>query len=169
MRVLTSTAAAMTVAMLIVIGIVVVENHDSGNLTQYESEALDVVYMQNEITDRWNDTVEWFNQSHVTSDDEHIALYSKSVIAARSLAADSQAVIDRWQKIEVPEENVASHQLALEALMAHQDGLILFETFFQNALDTLVADQIQMLEAEAKLTRSMELWKQAEQAALAEG
>jgi len=45
----------------------------------------------------------------------------------------------------------------------------LFETFFQNALGTLVADQIQMLEAEAKLTRSMELWKQAEQAALAEG
>jgi len=159
----------MTVAMLIVIGIVVVGNHNSGNLTQYESEALDVVYMQNEITDRWNETVEWFNQSHVTSDDEHIALYSKSVIAARSLAADSQAVIDRWQKIEVPEENMASHQLALEALMAHQDGLILFETFFQNALDTLVADQIQMLEAEAKLTRSMELWKQAEQAALAEG
>ena len=155
--------------MLIVIGIVVVGNHNSGNLTQYESEALDVVYMQNEITDRWNETVEWFNQSHVTSDDEHIALYSKSVIAARSLAADSQAVIDRWQKIEVPEENMASHQLALEALMAHQDGLILFETFFQNALDTLVADQIQMLEAEAKLTRSMELWKQAEQAALAEG
>jgi len=159
----------MTVAMLIVIGIVVVGNHNSGNLTQYESEALDVVYMQNEITDRWNETVEWFNQSLVTSDDEHIALYSKSVIAARSLAADSQAVIDRWQKIEVPEENMASHQLALEALMAHQDGLILFETFFQNALDTLVADQIQMLEAEAKLTRSMELWKQAEQAALAEG
>ncbi len=159
----------MTVAMLIVIGIVVVGNHNSGNLTQYESEALDVVYMQNEITDRWNETVEWFNQSHVTSDDEHIALYSKSVIAARSLAADSQVVIDRWQKIEVPEENMASHQLALEALMAHQDGLILFETFFQNALDTLVADQIQMLEAEAKLTRSMELRKQAEQAALAEG
>lgn len=159
----------MTVAMLIVIGIVVVGNHNSGNLTQYESEALDVVYMQNEITDRWNETVEWFNQSHVTSDDEHIALYSKSVIAARSLAADSQVVIDRWQKIEVPEENMASHQLALEALMAHQDGLILFETFFQNALDTLVADQIQMLEAEAKLTRSMELWKQAEQSALAEG
>jgi len=159
----------MTVAMLIVIGIVVVGNHNSGNLTQYESEALDVVYMQNEITDRWNETVEWFNQSLVTSDDEHIALYSKSVIAARSSAADSQAVIDRWQKIEVPEENMASHQLALEALMAHQDGLILFETFFQNALDTLVADQIQMLEAEAKLTRSMELWKQAEQAALAEG
>lgn len=159
----------MTVAMLIVIGIVVVGNHNSGNLTQYESEALDVVYMQNEITDRWNETVEWFNQSHVTSDDEHIALYSKSVIAARSLAADSQAVIDRWQKIEVPEENMASHQLASEALMAHQDGLILFETFFQNALDTLVADQIQMLEAEAKLTRSMELRKQAEQAALAEG
>jgi len=169
MRVLTSTAAAMTVAMLIVIGIVVVGNHNSGNLTQYESEALDVVYMQNEITDRWNETVEWFNQSLVTSDDEHIALYSKSVIAARSLAADSQAVIDRWQKIEVPEENMASHQLALEALMAHQDGLILFETFFQNDLGTLVADQIQMLEAEAKLTRSMELWKQAEQAALAEG
>ena len=169
MRVLTSTAAAMTVAMLIVIGIAVVGNHNSGNLTQYESEALDVVYMQNEITDRWNETVEWFNQSLVTSDDEHIALYSKSVIAARSSAADSQAVIDRWQKIEVPEENMASHQLALEALMAHQDGLILFETFFQNALGTLVADQIQMLEAEAKLTRSMELWKQAEQAALAEG
>ena len=159
----------MTVAMLIVIGIVVVGNHNSGNLTQYESEALDVVYMQNEITDRWNETVEWFNQSLVTSDDEHIALYSKSVIAARSSAADSQAVIDRWQKIEVPEENMASHQLALEALMAHQDGLILFETFFQNDLGTLVADQIQMLEAEAKLTRSMELWKQAEQAALAEG
>lgn len=159
----------MTVAMLIVIGIVVVGNHNSSNITQYESEALDVVYMQNEITDRWNETVEWFNQSHVTSDDEHIALYSKSVIAARSLAADSQVVIDRWQKIEVPEENMASHQLALEALMAHQDGLILFETFFQNALDTLVADQIQMLEAEAKLTRSMELRKQAEQAALAEG
>ena len=114
----------MTVAMLIVIGIVVVGNHNSSNITQYESEALDVVYMQNEITDRWNETVEWFNQSHVTSDDEHIALYSKSVIAARSLAADSQAVIDRWQKIEVPEENMASHQLALEALMAHQDGLI---------------------------------------------
>ena len=169
MRVLTSTAAAMTVAMLVVIGIVVIGHQSGGKLTQYESEALDVVYMQNEITDRWNDTVDWFNQSHVTSDDEHIALYSKSVIAARSLAADSQAVIDRWKKIDVPEQNIASHQLGLEALMAHQDGLILFESFFQNALDTLVADQIQMLEAEAKLTKSMELWKQAEQAALAEG
>ena len=38
---------------------------------------------------------------------------------------------------------MVSHGIGLEALKATQDGLILFDIFFQSSIDTLVADQIQ--------------------------
>jgi hypothetical protein len=64
---------------------------------------------------------------------------------------------------------VVSHGIGLEALKATQDGLILFDIFFQSSIDTLVADQIQSDEAAAKLATARELWEQAAAVAATEG
>jgi len=57
----------------------------------------------------------------------------------------------------------------LDALRATQDGLILFDEYFQNAIDTLVADQIRSDEASVKLVHAQDLWSQAAAAAANEG
>ena len=53
--------------------------------------------------------------------------------------------------------------------MATQDGLILFEEYFQNSVDTLVADQIRADAATAKLVYAAELWRAAAEVAAGEG
>ncbi|NQW20726.1 MAG: hypothetical protein HQ477_08390 [Chloroflexi bacterium] len=138
-------------------------------LSGYEREAIAVVEMQNEVTGGWNEVVDMFNSSTVTSVDDHVVLYTLSQQTARVLISDSQAVINRWQAIDAPVEHTVSHELGLEALQATQDGLILFDEFFQNAIDTLVADQIRSEEATAKLTFARHLWEQAAEAAANEG
>jgi hypothetical protein len=125
--------------------------------------------MQNEITDGWNGMVDTFNTASVTSVDDHVILYTLSQETARVLISDSQAVINRWQAIDVPEGHTVSHGLGLDALRTTQDGLILFDEFFQNAIDTLVADQIRSDEASVKLAQAQELWTQAAAAAASEG
>ncbi len=135
----------------------------------YEREAIAVVSMQNEITSGWNEMVDTFNIATVLSEDDHVILYTVSQDAARVLISDSQAVINKWQAIDVPEEHVVSHGLGLDALRATQDGLILFDEFFHNAIDTLVADQIRSDEASVKLVHAQDLWSQAAAAAANEG
>jgi hypothetical protein len=137
--------------------------------TTYERDAIAVVAMQNEITDGWNSMVDTFNASTITSQNEHVVLYRFSQDSARALISDSQAVINRWRAIDVPDEHSVSHDLGLEALQATQDGLILFDEFFQNAIDTLVADQIRSDEASLKLAHARDLWQQAAEAAANEG
>jgi hypothetical protein len=154
------TTSALTFAMLIG-GVYFAVGYEKGDgLSTYEREAIAVVVMQNEITDGWNETVDAFNASTITSNADHIELYSMSQTSARTLITNSQAVINRWQAIDVPEAHVA-HGLGLEALKATQDGLTLFDVFFQNSLDTLVADQIRSDEAAAKLAHARDLWEQA--------
>ncbi|MBT3996441.1 MAG: hypothetical protein HOF01_11660 [Chloroflexi bacterium] len=138
-------------------------------LSGYEREAISVVSMQNEITDGWNEMVDTFNVASVTSEDDHVVLYALSQQTARVLISDSQAVINRWSAIDVPDEHAVSHGLGLDALRATQDGLILFDEFFQNALDTMVADQIRSEEASEKLVHARDLWTQAAAAAATEG
>jgi len=159
----------LTFAMLIG-GVYMATSYEKGDgLTTYEREAIAVVAMQNEISDGWNNTVDEFNASTITTNQEHLLVYSISQKLVRILITDSQAVINRWKAIDVPEEHVASHQLALDALMATQDGLILFDVFFQDSIDTLVADQIRSDEAAAKLVYARELWDRAAEVAATEG
>ncbi|MBT4126650.1 MAG: hypothetical protein HOJ22_06090 [Chloroflexi bacterium] len=138
-------------------------------LSVYERQAIEVVTMQNGITDGWNEMVDTFNVASVTSENEHVILYTTSQQAARALISDSQAVINRWRAIDVPEEHAVSHGIGLDALQTTQDGLILFDVFFQDAIDTLVADQIRSDEASDKLVHAQELWLQAAEAAANEG
>lgn len=138
-------------------------------LSTYERQAIEVVTMQNDITDGWNTMVDTFNVATVSSESDHVALYSASQDTARVLISDSQAVINRWMAIDVPEEHAVSHGLGLDALRTTQDGLILFDEFFQNAIDTLVADQIRSEQASDKLVHAQELWAQAAEAAAREG
>ncbi len=138
-------------------------------LSVYERQAIEVVAMQNEITDGWNTMVDEFNVATVASEDDHVVIYSTSQQTARVLISDSQAVINQWMAIDVPEEHAVSHSIGLDALRTTQDGLILFDEFFQNAIDTLVADQIRSEEASNKLVHAQELWLQAAEAAANEG
>lgn len=139
------------------------------NLSSYERDAIEVVAMQNAITGDWNETVEMFNGFNVESQREHIILFSLSLDSVHDLITDSQSVIERWKEIEPPEKHITSYEIALDALMAMQDGLILFEEYFQNSLDTMVADQIRADDASAKLTNAKELWRRAAEAAASEG
>jgi hypothetical protein len=150
--------------------IVIASSYEKGDgLSSYEREAIAIVVMQNEITEGWNNMVDTFNTATVASENDHVVLYSLSQETARVLISDSQAVINRWRAIDVPDEHTVSHDLGLQALQATQDGLILFDEFFQNALDTLVADQIRSEEASEKLIHARELWAQAAEAAANEG
>ncbi|MDA1283132.1 MAG: hypothetical protein O2921_11050 [Chloroflexi bacterium] len=150
--------------------IFVATSYEKGDgLSGYEREAISVVSMQNEITAGWNDMVDTLITASVTSQDDQVVLYSLSQQTARVLISDSQAVINRWSAIDVPPEHIVSHRLGLDALRATQDGLILFDEFFQNALDTLVADQIRSEEASEKLVHARDLWTQAAAAAASEG
>ena len=168
-RLFLMTISVLTFAMLIG-GVYFATGYEKGDgLSTYEREAIAVVQMQNEITDGWNQTVDAFNASTILSTDEHIIIYTTSQTSARALIADSQAVINRWRAIDVPEAHTASHGLGLEALKATQDGLILFDVFFQDSLDTLVADQIRSDEASRKLVQAKELWHQAAEVAASEG
>ena len=135
----------------------------------YEREAIAVVVMQNDISEGWNEIVEAFETASIGSQDDHVVLYSTNQVAIRAMISDSQAVINRWKAIDVPEAHVVSHGIGLEALKATQDGLILFDIFFQSSIDTLVADQIQSDEAAAKLATARELWEQAAAVAATEG
>jgi len=149
--------------------IFIATSYEKGDgLSSYEREAISVVAMQNEITDGWNGMVDTFNAATVTSENDHVVLYTLSQETARGLISDSQSVINNWRAIDVPEEHVVSHQLGLDALRATQDGLILFDEFFQNAIDTLVADQIRSEEASDQLVHASELWAKAAAAAASE-
>lgn len=158
-----------SVALLIVTIFVAVTYLAGNGISAYESQAIAVVNMQNEITSRWNQTVDDFNDTHVTSQPEHIALFSTSLDSVHGLITDSQAVINRWNEIDVPIAHENSYQLGLEALMAMQDGLILFEVYFQSSIDTRIADQLQAGEASAKLVYAAELWQAAAEMAAIEG
>ena len=162
-------AFSPTVALLVVTIFVAVTYLNSNGTSEYEKQAIEVVTMQNDITIRWNETVEAFNDTIVTSEGEHVTLFTLSVGSVHDLITDSQAVINRWNEIDVPDEHLSSYLLGLEALMAMQDGLILFEEYFQDSLDTLVADQIRAELAEAKLVHAAELWQAAADAAATEG
>ena len=130
-------------------------------LSEYEKQAIEVVSMQNEITLRWNQTVDMFNSSDVMSQQEHIVLFTNSLDSVHDLITDSQAVINQWTEIDVPDRHVSSYQLGLEALMATQDALILFEEHFQNSVDTLIADQMGADAASAKMVDASKLWQAA--------
>lgn len=158
-----------TVALLVVTIFVAFTYVSSNGVSEYESQAIEVVSMQNDITVRWNETVDTFNATDVTTQDEHVTLFTLSLGSVHDLITDSQAVINRWNEIDVPDEHLSSYLLGLEALMAMQDGLILFEEYFQNSLDTLVADQLRAETAEAKLVHAAELWRAAAAAAATEG
>lgn len=150
--------------------IFIATSYEKGDgLTSYERDAIEVVAMQNEITDGWNTMVDTFNTWTVVTPEDHVELYTMSQDTARTLISDSQAVINRWQAIDVPEEHLVSHDLGLQALRMTQDGLILFDEFFDNAVKTLVADQIRSEEAATKLVQAHELWAQAAEAAAREG
>ena len=158
-----------TVALLAVAIIVAVTYANNNSVSEYEKQAIEVVSMQNDITVRWNETVDTFNDTIVFSQGEHVTLFTLSLGSVHDLITDSQAVINRWKEIDVPDEHLSSYLLGLEALMAMQDGLILFEEYFQNSIDTLVADQIRAETAEAKLVHAAELWQAAADAAAIEG
>lgn len=167
-----ASAATATAALLVAsvyLAFFIWSGGQSTTLTEYEKQAINVVSMQNEITVQWNQTVDAFNDSTVHTQDEHVVLFSTSLDSVHGLITDSQAVIDRWIEIEVPNEHASSYQLGLQALMATQDGLILFEEYFQNSIDTLVADQIRAEEASAKLVYAAELWQAAAEVAATEG
>ena len=85
------------------------------------------------------------------------------------MITDSQSVINRWNEIEAPDKHVNSYELGLEALMAMQDGLILFEEYFQSSIDTRIADQLQAGEASDQLLYAAELWRAAADMAALEG
>jgi hypothetical protein len=138
-------------------------------LSTYERDAIAVVAMQNSISQKWNEIVDAFETASIGSQADHVVLYSTNQIAIRAMIYDSQAVINRWRAIDVPEEHVVSHGIGLEALRATQDGLILFVIFFQSSIDTLVADQMQSDEAAAKLATARELWERAAAVAATEG
>lgn len=164
--------AGATVALLIAsvfLAIVFGSGGPDAGLSEYEKQAVEVISMQNEITARWNQTVDMFNGSYVMSQREHIVLFTASLDSVDDLITDSQAVIIRWTEIDVPDKHVTSYQLALQALMATQDGLILFEEYFQNSVDTLVADQLRAETATAKLVYAAELWQAAADVAAGEG
>ncbi len=139
------------------------------DVSEYESQAIAVVTMQNEITSRWNQTVDEFNTADVISESDHIVLFSRSPDSVRGLITDSQSVINRWNEIEAPDKHVNSYELGLEALMAMQDGLILFEEYFQSSIDTRIADQLQAGEASDQLLYAAELWRAAADMAALEG
>jgi hypothetical protein len=164
------TVISILMFAMLISSIFIATSYEKGDgLSAYEREAIAVVSMQNEITDGWNGMVDTFNTASVTSVDDHVVLYTLSQETARVLISDSQAVINRWQAIDVPEGHTVSHGLGLDALRTTQDGLILFDEFFQNAIDTLVADQIRSDEASVKLAQAQELWTQAAAAAASEG
>jgi hypothetical protein len=158
-----------TVALLVVTVFVATTFVGDRGFSEYETQAFEVVGMQNDITGRWNEMVDTFNSMDVTSQREHVILFSLSLDSIHDLITDSQAVINRWGEIDVPNQHLASYQLGLDALKATQDGLILFEDYFQNSLDTMVADQIRADDATAKLVHAAELWKAAADAAATEG
>ncbi|MCZ6538596.1 MAG: hypothetical protein O6922_02065 [Chloroflexi bacterium] len=164
--------ASATVTLLIAVAFVAIVFGRGGagtQLSEYELQAIEVVSMQNEITVRWNQTVDMFNGSDVSSQLEHVILFTASLDSVHDLITDSQAVINRWTEIDVPDKHVSSYQLGLEALMATQDGLILFEEYFQDSVDTLVADQLRAGEASAKLVHAAQLWQAAAEVAAEEG
>jgi hypothetical protein len=78
-------------------------------LSEYEKQAIAVVAMQNEITGRWNQTVDMFNGSYVSSQREHIVLFTASLDSVHDLITDSQAVINQWTEIDVPDRHVSSY------------------------------------------------------------
>jgi hypothetical protein len=139
------------------------------DVSEYESQAIAVVTMQNKITSRWNQTVDEFNATDVILQSDHIVLFSTSLDSARGLITDSQAVINRWNEIEASDKHVNSYELGLEALMATQDGLILIEEYFQSSIDTRIAGQLQAGEASDKLLYAAELWRAAADMAALEG
>ena len=171
-RVNLASAAVATTALLIAsvyLGVFIWSSGQGTTLSEYEKQAIDVVSMQNKITARWNQTVDAFNDSTVYTQEEHVVLFSTSLDSVHDLITDSQAVIDQWIEIDVPSEHASSYQLGLQALMAMQDGLILFGEYFQNSIDTLVSDQIRAEEASAKLVYAAELWQAAAEVAATEG
>ena len=157
------------VALLVVTIIVAVTYVSSNSVSEYEKQAIEVISMQNAITEQWNQTVEMFNGSYVTSQREHVELFTASLIAVHDLITNSQAVINQWVEIDAPNKHLSSYQLGLQALMAMQDGLILFEVYFQNSIDTLVADQFLAHDASAKVVYAAELWQAAADEATKEG
>jgi len=163
------TISILTFGMLLG-GLYFATAYEKGDgLSTYEREAIAVVEMQNSISEGWNEIVDAFETASIGSQDDHVVLYSTNQVAIRAMIYDSQAVINRWKAIDVPEEHVVSHGIGLEALKATQDGLILFDIFFQSSIDTLVADQIQSDDAAAKLAAARELWEQAAAVAATEG
>ncbi len=158
-----------SVALLIVTIFVAVTYLGVNDVSEYESQAIAVVTMQNEITSRWNQTVDEFNATDVISQSDHVVLFSTSLDSVRGLITDSQAVINRWNEIEAPDKHVNSYELGLEALMATQDGLILLEEYFQSSIDTRIAGQLQAGEASDKLLYAAELWRAAADMAALEG
>jgi hypothetical protein len=120
------TAISTLMFAMLISSIFIATSYEKGDgLSAYEREAIAVVSMQNEITDGWNGMVDTFNTASVTSVDDHVVLYTLSQETARVLISDSQAVINRWQAIDVPEGHTVSHGLGLDALRTTQDGLIL--------------------------------------------
>lgn len=157
------------VAMLIATVFVAVFWNRGDQMSEYESQAIAVVAMQNDVTQRWNAFVDVFNASSVESQSEHVVLFTDSLDSVDVLITDSQAVINKWSELDVPDEHVNSYEVGFEALLAMQDGLILFAEYFQNSVDTLVSDQIRADDAAEKLVHASELWKTAAEIAATEG
>ena len=168
-RVFVGVISVTTFALLIATAYFATSYERGDGLSNYEREAIAIVAQQNDITVDWNETVETFNNFTVESQREHIILFSLSIDSVHDLITDSQSVIEQWKEIEAPEKHVNSYEIGLDALMAMQDGLILFEEYFQNSLDTMVADQIRADDASAKLTHAKALWQAAAEAAAQEG
>jgi hypothetical protein len=161
--------AGATLVLLIATVFVAVASSRGSVLSEYEKQAIEVVSTQNDITERWNQTVDMFNGAYVTSQSEHIVLFTAGLDVVQDLVTDSQSVINQWNELDPPDDKATSYQLGLQALMATQDGLILFEDYFQNSVDTLISDQIRADYAEAKMTHAKELWQAAAAAAVSEG
>ena len=130
-------------------------------LSPYDQQAIVILASQSTLAGRWNDFLDDFNAPAALTGDEFVQHFGASLVTARMLVNDSQAVITRWRRLEPPAESVASHRFALDAMLATQHGFILLQNFLESAIETGVSDASLVERSQQKLDEAAVLWEQA--------
>ena len=155
--------AILLTGALVTLGIFLFSPSESSpELSVYDQRAIAILNQQSEINGEWNALLDELSAPvAVTTDAERIEQFNASLVKARSVVNDSQAIIVRWRKLEPPPENVTSHSLALDAMTATQSGFIAMQEYLEQAASSGIADAALIEESQARIDEATGLWEQA--------
>jgi len=160
------TALLITAAILVAgagaVGSVLLFGGRDGEppLTPYELEVKAAITRHNDVTARWNDFLDGFDQAEPDAIDVFYVRYQEAADLTEVLVLNGQAIISDWSRLEPPSEMSEAHGLVLDAMKATKDGFIWIERYFRSTVlegfptDTLVE------RGKAKLEEAAGLWQQ---------